>query len=394
MKCRALICLGLLLTCPHPWALDWTIEVIDDDFAGNYAVETARTPVALALDPFTGHPWVTWNVLGPESREGVKLARFDGDQWNVETVVGGSQQLTAVDLEFDPVTGDLYVLYRFFPDGIMRLAMFDGEEWSFTAIDPDEVEVSTLSAAANSGEAVWLLIDPHTRRPTVAFSHGLIARGFVLVATYDGEEWEIEKVFRKLTGEATTGFSLASNPVTGELSLAFGTGLGISITTYKLFFGRRTETGWEVEEIPTGVPFESNRRLSLAFEPETVTPFIQLQGQVRLYSFDGEQWTFEQGVSGESLVFDPLTSLPMTVTPGGGVGGVLRLNRFDGSVWVEEIIDTRGGPSGSLFRSPSISIHPETGQIFIAYLEEGTRDIRVAKSNPRANRASEWMAYE
>ncbi len=177
---------------------------------------------------------------------------------------------------------------------------------------------------------------------------------------------------------------------TGELRAAFLLFKTINTIIAKaLFFARQTTNGWEVEEI-TG-PGINSRDPSLAFDPTTDHPMILLPLSSILRRFDGQEWLVEQDVYGNILVIDPLTQRPMAVQAAGI--GVL-LWQFDGSIWTESTVDPTGSQGGEGPRATSIAIHPETGQIFIAYREEISRNIRVAISNPRANRVSEWVDYE
>ena len=107
--------------------LDWRTRTIDNSELG---IEIASS---LAIDPSTGHPAIAYTSIFLNAS--LKYARWDGNDWILETVDSNGSTGAQPSLAFDPTDGNPAVAYHDLINGDLKIAWHDGVEWQNDIVD-------------------------------------------------------------------------------------------------------------------------------------------------------------------------------------------------------------------------------------------------------------------
>ena len=138
---------------------------------------------SVALDR-EGRPHISY-IWGPDYNDNfyVRHASFDGTSWNLETIDHGYYTYTAIAL--DPVSDLPRIAYSPYSGGL-RLATFNGSDWTIQVVDPSA-----------DGATVSLDIDPNGN-PGIAYADW--QGDAVRYARWTGSEWNISVVDHRAFG--------------------------------------------------------------------------------------------------------------------------------------------------------------------------------------------------
>ncbi len=188
MASRPLILFSLCVAAVPCGALDWEIQVVQEDvgkplLAGN-------RPLSIALDLATGLPLVAYNDLSTTTTAGLRLARVGSTGWEIETVVHAFADMTEADLELNPVTGHPCIVYRFLHD-YLSYAAFDGTSWEISRVGSPLQKDLIQTQTGIVQEGGRLLFDPKSGRLQVIHVHNQN----VVLSTYNNTQWTDQTIF-------------------------------------------------------------------------------------------------------------------------------------------------------------------------------------------------------
>ncbi len=264
----------------------------------------------------------------------VELARFDGQNWNIQTAVTSTR----------PSLFSFFSL-AFAPDGQPAFVYTDQSfKARYVAYNGTSWPVQNIADGAY---------------PSLDFApDGRPAMSFVLTATnfakFDGTAWQIEAV----DGQSSVS-TLEYSPY-GQPALAYNKS---GVITYAEFDG----TNWNIQSVGPGLGLS----IALTFTPfgQPAIAYLGSGRIVKFAEFDGSQWQIST-VDGTTQFFEPDLDLTFTVSGKPAVaytqlGSVFSLKYAErnGATWQQETIAE--SPFDS-FGDLSLSINPR-GQPAISY---------------------------
>jgi len=336
--------------CFARWdGVDWNIETVDP--GPNVALD-----VSLALDA-VGLPAVSYYSDAGVADPALRVARFDGAVWSIETidsgpgrgVVGAFNSLAFDSLGFPAVSYYVGTVNLY-------LARFDGTSWNIGRVDGGGGHNSL--AFDNSGF------------PVISYEDRLDA---LRVASWTGASWDIVDAD---TGDVGLSTSLAF-ATTGDAAIAHydRTNDRVKLTRWD------TVTGWTSEVVNDSAAtsgYDPSLALDASGAPAVSYTFGERNRELRFAQWHGTDWAVETIATGgdvgisSSLTFDaagqPLVSyVDLSTRP-----ATLAVARFDGVAWVTEVVDPDLG-FGSY--STAIAVDP-AGNPAIAYSAESVKLAR------------------
>ncbi len=253
----------------------------------------------IAYSPDYGPMTAVWGASVSDvfvGGSGGRIARFDGNSWNIETELD-------FDVDVETIWGssaeDVYVGGRKqCPSGWeVMMVHFDGDEWSDVELPVEDWVIDIWGFGPDSVYAiVW---EPYS---------GLMGTNLLV---FDGSEWSVMEHFPDETMDAIWGSSPESLYLASERRLLKYNGVGwLEWTTNSLdwhFPGPRAMWGSGEDDV-----------------------FVA-GGEGRVFHFDGDSW-LETPTPIEEDLFTLWGNGPSDVYAGGRYGAVIH---YDGSSWVE-----------------------------------------------------------
>lgn len=318
----------------------WHLEIADDaPGVGRHA--------SLALDP-NGQPHVSYYDA---DKGALKYAHHDGIAWQVETVDDAEDTGLHTSLALDSAGHPHVSYYSGAPDYALKYTWHDGADW----------HVETVDSSADAGLSATSLTLNDADQPRIGY-----------VSIFQAEDSQLK--IASLTSAPTTAERATSTwdieiveqgdylYVADSLALVLDTTgrphIGYSRYNYlggELRYGRRMETGWEIETIPRGINddwiYESDSALALdihAGQPHLGYLIRLNDGSQRVQYLwrMGETWHAEVVDDGPykenshiSLVLDPDTEQPHLSYATGWENYDLKYARRDGVTWQVETVD-------------------------------------------------------
>ncbi len=329
-------------TDPSPGQYLWHIEVVDEGL-GEYDAGPS-----LKLDTM-GYPHISY--IDGESFS-LKYARFDGSNWQIETVEDVRLVCGTTSLALDTLNRPHISYTRSNNGEIVHLgyAYYDGTGWYTETVDSTDYSGSYSCLALDSAG-----------RPHISYYRYTETGGTIQYARYDGLDWHIETIANILfSRHSTLLIDTADRP---HLSYSNGT------AKYAYHDG----TTWQVFTLEP-----DSGGSSLALDDANLPHLIYIKDfhkGFRYAYYDGIVWHLETVADVPdprevpSLVLDANNRPHVSYYTVGGLDYVF----WDGGAWRARRVDVG--------RDDSIAVN-FAGQAYIAYVDDGVLKLARGVSDP------------
>jgi hypothetical protein len=293
----------------------WIMETVDTaDHAGGYS--------ALALDSLDYPAVAFYNIIYRE----LAYARWNGLAWNVETVdtTGGTDVSLALDSAGHPGIS-------YFADSNLVFAYFDGSDWVIDNVDSAGIEGSGTSVVFDGNDY-----------PAIAYHGGAGSFSELQFAKWDGTAWTIEQIGG--AGEDGEFPSLALDSL-GYPAIGY-----CSMDSHTVNYAKWDGATWTIQEVPDSVPagpqysclaLDSSDRPAISF-------YGGRQSTLHLARFDGSLWSVAtvdsetETLASVSLALDS-NDYPVIGYSFGHISAEylsLKYAKWDGAAWDFETVNT------------------------------------------------------
>jgi len=280
------------------------------------ATTTSRDPMDPAITIFE-----TTTIL--------KLATFDGSEWNIEDLVSG-EGVKFCSLDYDN-DGNPHIVFWSDTDYTIHYLVWNGTSWDDTLIDGGLEKMA--------GPECYIKIDSQGN-PLIAYL-ARVATSPLLFAYRDGSDW-IKTIIDPLMGHGINiSMDLGSD---GTPHVVY-----FDLTNYDLNYAVMGDRFWNTQTIDTqgivgyeaDIALDSNNLPHISYIDRTI-------GAIKYAYFDGEDWQIcmvdstgdPTGMLGTSIELDS-NDLPRILC-NDLVGDQVECAVFDGSSWTMEPVDNRG----------------------------------------------------
>ncbi|WP_306641037.1 LamG-like jellyroll fold domain-containing protein [Sanyastnella coralliicola] len=262
-------------------SLTTTSQTCTWDYLGSQAISSGTGEwTDIEYNPVTGEPYVAFQDESLGER--ITVMKYDGSTWSVVGTAGFSEgQSFNPDLEFDS-SGTPYVSYRHFPAFGYSVQMFDGTDWVILG-------ASDFTGDANGNGS--LAVDPVSGDLYIAYpdlNSGLANK--LTVQRWDGTSWSLVG----MQGFTTDGTAYPDIKVdaTGTPYVMF-TSTNSFALNLQVFGGTFWTTVGTANFSPNS-PSSPSYSAALEFNPVTGDPTIvsRVNGNlIDVFTYDGVSWT-------------------------------------------------------------------------------------------------------
>lgn len=320
--------------------VEWFIHTVDDE-EGDGIFGTS-----LAFDP-SGNPAISYNVSLSSLSHALKLARWNGSSWDIETVDAGYNGSLAFDSSGNPA-----IAYRSYLANVLKYARWNGSSWDIQTVDIGQMQYISLA------------FDP-SGNPGIAYSDW--STNELKYAHWNSSSWDIQTVRE---GDYVNNYASLAFDVEGNPAIASG---GSSIQ-----YAHWDGSSWNIQTIPSGPPSGNKFYVSLALDGSG-NPYISYyDGNLKCFYWNGSSWDIQTVDSAPSRVGYYISSLALDASGRPAIAyngnGGLKYAAYDGISWHSQIVD-----SGDIGYYASLKFDG-SGNPAISYAAKG--DLRFASTMP------------
>ena len=333
----------------------WTIDCVDCPVS---SLISDMGPNSLALED-TGAPVLAFGG------DRLYLARWQGDEWTIETVDTGELSAGAyASLGLD-AAGNAHITYQKndFVTSTVSYAYLDGGTW----------RRETVAAVGLGGESALALDGSGT--PHVLYIDGL--NNALIYAIRTGvEQWQQETVE---SGGNYRALSLALDTA-GNPHISYSS--SYDPDERGLRYARKTATGWQLTRVDaTEIVLESSLVLDSTGKPHIAYSTDYSADELRYARWSGSQWLTETvAVSGGrfpslKLDVDNRPHISYRANNGNYDQRLLKYAWWDDDQWQTQTADERGAAG----KYSSLALD-DAGNPFISHFDDAAGELRVARN--------------
>lgn len=291
----------------------WSVSLIDDQ------VNNVGFYSSLAYDKSSNAlPSIGYSDEGADD---LKLARWDGNQWNLQTVDAGSGVRTGISLAFDP-NNNPTLSYGWGP---LKFAQFvpSTQSWQITVLE-----------SRNANNDITSLVYAPDGNPSIAYQI-VAGKGATLkLARKNATGWALQTVATAFARYKSLAFDSAGNP-----SIAFSDDIDNDGWLDTLKFARWNGTSWVVQIVETGV-VGYGVFASLAYDNAGNPAIVQRDGSgVRFLRWNGSAWNPAEIVGTGSYCWLTFNSTDGSFYVSYSDENNLKLSKREIGGWTTELVD-------------------------------------------------------
>lgn len=277
----------------------WFVHLVDDEGGGIYGS-------SLAFDP-SGNPAISYSN---DTSRALKLARWTGSSWDIQTVDVGAGGSLAFDMSGNPA-----IAYRSYLADVLKYARWNGLSWDIQTVDIGGVQDISLAF-------------DHSGNPGVSYNDNWADN--LRYAHWNGSSWNVRIVSPShYQGWGTDlAFDPNGNPAialagsivfdpSGHPAIAFNRA---SSTMYAQWNGSQ----WDIQTVPPNAYYTGIHNLVYAH-------WNGSQWDIQTIDFLGGNYSSAFNASGNPEIAYS------------GVGGLVKYAIWDESAWQTQIVDSDPG---------------------------------------------------
>ena len=352
----------ILLLSVSASALDLNIETVDEGSVQGYHS-------SLAIDN-DGNPHISF--VG-ESRQSLKYAYFDGNEWTVETVFESFDSIedTSIALNSSGLPRIAFTNKCNYPDTYIMYASFNGSAWDIASVDQGNYSSGREISLAidNSGDPAITYILQNTSDSYYTLKYAKMVNGSWVLDTVHADDY--------MATSCSLAFSSTNVPY---ICYAYRN-QGVELD----YFWLDDQEGWQQETVDPGAEYPGGFTASMALDSNDRPHFVYNENNAGLlkYSYPYEDvhaaivtepWNY--GYS--SMAVDGNGNVHVAYCGYDGSGSGLKYALYDGENWDITVADP-SEDSGSYLAlaldragQPCVSYHDHESQTF---------DLKYASKN-------------
>jgi len=331
---------------------EWSISVLDDP-ANNVGFYSS---VAYDLNAY---PYIAYS---DETADDVKLAAWNGSQWDIQTVDAGTGVRTGISLAFDR-NNNPTVSYGW---GVLKFAQWvpSTQSWQLTTLESRYAnnDVTSLAYAPDGS-------------PSISYRTITPKGGYLKFAKKTATGWTLQNVAFAGARYNSLAYDAVGNP-----SIAFSDDIDGDNSLDTLKFAHWNGSTWEVQTVESGV-VGYGVFASLAYD-NTGKPAIVHgnSGEIRFLRWNGSSWNPAEIVDNGRNLWLTFNSADgkFYVSSNNEIGQ--RLSKQEASGWTTELIEPVSAPARVRWIAP-LAMSP-CGTLSMPYSTSPNNDLKFATKCP------------
>jgi alpha-tubulin suppressor-like RCC1 family protein len=277
---------GKVIKTTNPWTYDsdlkyavfdgenWNIQIVDSE--GN-----AGSNPSLRHAP-DGQPAIVYGQTNANlTFRNLRYAKFDGETWNIQNVINGSNVISAASLSYGS-DGRPVIAYPENPPSNdhdnrdLKYAVYDGANWNIQTVDSGNLHDVSLSHDSDGNPAIAYF---DNRNKDLKY------------AKYDGENWVIEII----DSEGRVGYTPSlSHAPDGHPAISY-----LDVTNETLKYAKFDGENWNIEIIDSEGEGGYATNTALNHGPDGHPAIVYRTGRdsnrvLKHATFDGNIWSIEK----------------------------------------------------------------------------------------------------